>query len=414
VRPADFAPPPNPAQTAEQLPTEAAKAFVATREFDLFAPNKRYQLPLDPDAVRIIEACTQANRQPLRLTREARSRPVVMWGMPAAGTRPFNLPSGNIRQQVRLIRLLGWRALVEHQFGNDHEAAELLLDLLHQERVLDHGPPSFFLWHLTALWASSAAAECTLQFSSDLLVAPNSDCTREQIRDILDSLMDGGASQSAAVRAWQYDRAIALDSALTMSRDTASDRLLRPMYVQDALRLADWWGRVANAAAQPNWPAATVNFPRHPSSHVEGSYLATEARPVSGLAPWTLQPRVQEQYRYLMDRYAAAIVLAIRLYALDHDGVFPPSLSELVPKYLPRVPTDPMAADNQPMRYRLDAQSPLVYSVGNNGVDDGGVANTGGNRWYGKDIIYPDRPTTRPVTTGDSSGSPGRRTPRKP
>ena len=42
-----------------------------------------------------------------------------------------------------------------------------------------------------------------------------------------------------------------------------------------------------------------------------------------------------------------------------------------MPKYLPAVPLDGLAA-GAPLRYVPDPTKPLVYSVGQNGVDDGG------------------------------------------
>ena len=97
-------------------------------------------------------------------------------------------------------------------------------------------------------------------------------------------------------------------------------------------------------------------------------------------------------------RRIAAVALAVRLYRADHAGRWPESLGELVPTYLPAVPIDPFAAGGRPLRYLRDtpgwdippalaaAESsyipppgtgpflggPVVYSVGQDGIDDGG------------------------------------------
>jgi hypothetical protein len=81
-------------------------------------------------------------------------------------------------------------------------------------------------------------------------------------------------------------------------------------------------------------------------------------------------------YRALADRRMAATVLACRLFAADHDGRLPRTLEELVPAYLPAVPLDPLAAGGRPLGYvsaEKDPAKPRVYSVGPNGVDDGGA-----------------------------------------
>jgi len=63
---------------------------------------------------------------------------------------------------------------------------------------------------------------------------------------------------------------------------------------------------------------------------------------------------------------AAAAIERYRLAA----GDFPETLQALVPAYLPAVPEDPI--DLQPMRYRCGEEACVVYSIGTNGVDDGG------------------------------------------
>jgi len=55
-----------------------------------------------------------------------------------------------------------------------------------------------------------------------------------------------------------------------------------------------------------------------------------------------------------------------------HHGHLPAALIELVPKFLAGVPTDPN--DGLPLRYRVTPSGYVIYSVGLDGVDDGGQA----------------------------------------
>lgn len=64
-----------------------------------------------------------------------------------------------------------------------------------------------------------------------------------------------------------------------------------------------------------------------------------------------------------------ATALALRAYKLDH-GSYPPALAALVPAYLPSIPNDPFTAG--PLRYRTTANDYVLYSVGPDGIDDGG------------------------------------------
>jgi hypothetical protein len=75
------------------------------------------------------------------------------------------------------------------------------------------------------------------------------------------------------------------------------------------------------------------------------------------------------------------------------DGKFPAELDALVPQFLSAVPIDPMSA--KPLRYRLNGDgSFMLYSVGEDGRDDGGDPNagSGANRfglWEGQDAVWP-------------------------
>jgi hypothetical protein len=62
--------------------------------------------------------------------------------------------------------------------------------------------------------------------------------------------------------------------------------------------------------------------------------------------------------------------IALKRYQLKH-GNYPMDLNSLVPEFFPTVPLDPV--DGEPLRYRKNTDGTfLLYSVGENGVDDGG------------------------------------------
>ncbi len=86
--------------------------------------------------------------------------------------------------------------------------------------------------------------------------------------------------------------------------------------------------------------------------------------------------------------------IALKRYQLQHTN-YPPSLNDLVPNRLARVPVDLM--DGKPLRYRLNPDgSFLLYSVGDDGEDNGGDASLTGtttnlNNWPGasRDFVWP-------------------------
>jgi hypothetical protein len=106
---------------------------------------------------------------------------------------------------------------------------------------------------------------------------------------------------------------------------------------------------------------------------------------------------LENRYRLSAERRMAATMLAIRWYAAEHGGKLPPSLDVLVPKYLPAVPRDPFVAGAAaPIRYIPAEPNPRIYSVGRNGVDDGGSETpTEGrgkvDRWRRADAVAPLR-----------------------
>lgn len=72
--------------------------------------------------------------------------------------------------------------------------------------------------------------------------------------------------------------------------------------------------------------------------------------------------------------------LALRRHQLE-TGTLPTKLSQLVPKYLPEVPLDPL--DGLPLRW--NARNQAIYSVGQNTLDDGGKVNRPG-KFYSTDL----------------------------
>lgn len=84
-----------------------------------------------------------------------------------------------------------------------------------------------------------------------------------------------------------------------------------------------------------------------------------------------------QQFFIAIDREAARdtvllTVLALELFAREY-GHFPEKLDELVPDFLPTVPEDNHSPPKTPLRYRRDGDEALIYGVGENSTDDGGL-----------------------------------------
>ena len=95
---------------------------------------------------------------------------------------------------------------------------------------------------------------------------------------------------------------------------------------------------------------------------------------------------------------AAATALAARLYRADHGGALPATLGDLVPDYLPAVPLDPLDPAGRPLRYATLGGVPFLYSVGEDGTDDGGDPSPlptpmpyryRAADWHRRDVLFP-------------------------
>ena len=84
----------------------------------------------------------------------------------------------------------------------------------------------------------------------------------------------------------------------------------------------------------------------------------------------TLAGFVRKVLRVEAAKQTVVAAIALKQYQLEH-GNYPDGLNSLVPEFVSKVPLDPV--DGQPLRYRRNADATfLLYSVGENGKDDGG------------------------------------------
>jgi hypothetical protein len=91
---------------------------------------------------------------------------------------------------------------------------------------------------------------------------------------------------------------------------------------------------------------------------------------------------LSEPNRYENDRQGFLMSLAkmqllkahlwLRAYRAEHEEV-PQSWQQVRDAGLPELPVDPWDPRGGPLRYKLTSNSPVIYSVGPNGVDDGGA-----------------------------------------
>lgn len=85
---------------------------------------------------------------------------------------------------------------------------------------------------------------------------------------------------------------------------------------------------------------------------------------------WQVERRSEKRHKKAAARVRLLTAeLAVRCYQSE-QGHAPADLGQLVPKYLQRVPLDPFS--DKPLIYRPQGTNWLLYSIGEDGVNDGG------------------------------------------
>ncbi len=84
-------------------------------------------------------------------------------------------------------------------------------------------------------------------------------------------------------------------------------------------------------------------------------------------------------------KHEAAMVVLTLEACKEKTGSYPATLAELVPHYLPAAPLD--HSTGGPLHYKLMDGKPLLYGLGKDGVDNGGV-------WTDKETRWPQIPET--------------------
>ena len=141
---------------------------------------------------------------------------------------------------------------------------------------------------------------------------------------------------------------------------------------QDGDFYLDRLDELAEAAAGPR--SALPTKQQQLAAHVASlNTWRGRLRPLSRQELPIMQNVMPKVLRSIATLRCAQTAMAIERWRLAHGGALPATLAELAPQYLAAVPEDPM--DGKPLKYRTLAPAPgyVVYSLGEDGTDDGGT-----------------------------------------
>jgi hypothetical protein len=308
------------------------------------------------------------NADAFRRTKVAASRKTVRWPTTVAGLfRGQDHPIYHTRQLAVLLRDA---ALVAHQDGNDGSALENVTLIMQLARIDDQDRAN-----ISHLYANDliALASLTIERIEADLRLKSSDGSLERAKELLALLQNTVAKNDARAQAWEAEigRASYSEEEFREQFPGSLGWLIHPLLddverrsilglAQDvpSVRADDW--QTAKGLVPPS--VFHLFFMR--TSFLEEMTLSGQTEAGSSYM------HSLDHFRAMSDCCAAALLLGARIFGAE-SGRLPAKADELVPGVLERLPIDPFSADHEAMRYRLDPTGPTVWSVYDNGKDDG-------------------------------------------
>lgn len=343
--------------------------------------------PLDQNLVTVI----RYNRdQPLAVEHVANARAALseralafdlVSRADAAPVRGSGPPDGSslAYRLTPLFSLLSFRTCALARTGQADAAANALVEELGLLRIFEQierdpaGRSSPYPLKASLLTSAARDLEVVLSFSrpDGPTLAGLQQTFAIDVSHDLEHMLSWGVQMLSDVTA------IVSHDSLRGSRDRAPslpplvDSVLRPLFRHDMVRSLTLLNEIADTAHE-----SAISRVQHleilNSNYGRGAFWRT--------TPLIVQFSLNGVRRIAQaeaEIRSAVAALAIERYR-SATGKTPASLSDLAPAYIEAVPLDPFG--DRPLRYVVDLAGYSVYSVGENGKDDGGVFKP---RWDG-------------------------------
>lgn len=282
----------------------------------------------------------------------------------------FDTPLRHLQPLQICQRLLATEALVAIQKGDGPTAARRIEQMYRLAHVASGEPMLVSFVH--RMWLGVLAMQITVEAATAGVL------TDEQLAEMQAKLREID-HDAALYRALCGERATAIFehgraatgqfNALVLGGYEYPRRLCHPWDLFKSLEICD----ALLAAAKVQGPARGAAL-RAYENHFDN---------------WMAEPSAVDQVRYTISLLIAPtgsivwraeqadaacdltdVILGLARFRARHQRL-PQTLGELTPEFLPAVPTD--VYDGQPIRYRLDADAAVVWCVGRNLLDDGGM-----------------------------------------
>ncbi len=326
--------------------------------------------PLPEPMAQAIAATLAENQQCLALLREAAGIEHCRydWDYTAAMQE-----LKSVRQCAQLLRLTAvWQA---HQ-GDTDAAIMHIKDSLRLSESLRREPAI-----ISYLVRVACSALAVVQLEQVLNLAT---CTDRQLQDMDEALAATAGSLDLA-EAMITERCINIEftrnpSLLTGLGSGGAVLRLPGIRGRGLIDILDYMGKCVEAARLP----LTERVARFRAIEAELDGLSFLHAMVKILAP-AMSRVAQLDLRIHAHLDLARTALALERYRLA-TGAVPDRLDALVPQYLERVPIDPF--DGKPIRYRRTDPGYLLYSVMEDGEDNGGLERSQAGRDQPCDLCF--------------------------
>jgi hypothetical protein len=292
-------------------------------------------------------------------------------------TNPLNSRLNDQQNTRSVASLLQYDALLCAQKAQMQDAVLACRGILNAARSIDDEP--FTISQLVRIACVSVACDTIER------VLAQGEVSDDDLTGLQKALVEEDQHPTFLVamrgdRAWIHDLFVKLEDGTINTRAFFQDLGLDPtreasLRVQlFGLAKADIRADHAQSLEDMNRLVEVARLPAHEQVVEDRKHRAAiKARTPAGMLPRALTPAASKVAdacwrKHAKVRSLMALVAAER-YRMKNK-TWPDKLEQLTPGLLKSVPLDPF--DGKPMRYRKLGDGVVVYSIGSNGVDDGG------------------------------------------
>lgn len=337
--------------------------------------------PWSKDEFPLVAEWLAENETPIELVVAATKRPLFY--LPVSRSNPsLTLVEASVVGVMRVrevARALNARAMFRL---NDGKVDESWCDILATHRLgLNVGQRLTLVSGLVGLTVEGMAC------SSDAAMAQHGRLTAAKANRFADDLKQLPPLSKIADKLSVGERYLSLDA---LSNITRSEEMSGRQCNQ-AMRISNvWLDRIAEACVKPtrlerDAALAKINQELDDLAKSPKGFFATWIGRVFGASDGqaiglvlvanvlpAVSAAIKAEDRAAANSSMSQVVFALAAHRADH-GAYPAELAQLCPKYLAAIPQDPCSRSGGPLCYKRSETGYVLYSVGPNGKDDGGM-----------------------------------------